>query len=80
MMHAEDIKRTLSTIIALSGTLLSLPSNAYIGPGAGIGMIGSLIAVVVVVLVIVLGLVIYPIRMMRKKRRQEAEKAQTSES
>lgn len=41
---------------------------AYLGPGAGLGMIGSLIGVAVVVLVSVLGLVIYPLRMLRKRR------------
>lgn len=43
-------------------------AHAYLGPGAGLGMIGSLIAIVVVGLVIVLGLVVYPIRMMRKRK------------
>lgn len=43
------------------------PAFAYLGPGAGLGMIGSLIAIVVVGLVIVLGLVVYPIRMLRKR-------------
>lgn len=46
------------------------PALAYLGPGAGLGMIGSLIAIVVVGLVIVLGLVVYPIRMLRKRKSQ----------
>lgn len=47
---------------------------AYLGPGAGLGMIGSLIAIVVVGLVIVLGLVVYPIRMLRKRKADSSSK------
>jgi hypothetical protein len=50
--------------------LASSPALAYLGPGAGLGMIGSLIAIVVVGVVIVLGLVVYPIRMLRKRKAQ----------
>lgn len=59
---------------ALPGFLLLLlaPASAlaYLGPGAGLGMIGSLIAIVVVSLIVVLGLVVYPIRLMRKRKMQ----------
>jgi len=36
---------------------------AYIGPGAGLGFLGSLLAVVAVIAVGVLGLVIYPLKL-----------------
>ena len=45
------------------------PAHAYLGPGAGLGMIGSLIALVIVVLVILFGLILYPIRRFIKRRR-----------
>lgn len=59
----------------LGSLLLLAPASAfaYLGPGAGLGMIGSLIAIVVVVLVIVLGLVVYPIRKLRQRRMQAAK-------
>lgn len=38
-------------------------------------MIGSLIAIAIVALIVVLGLVIYPIRLMRKKRREKAQQS-----
>ena len=58
--------------------LLMASSNAlaYLGPGAGLGMIGSLIAILVVGLVIIFGLVLYPIRVLR---RRNAEKHATVE-
>jgi hypothetical protein len=41
---------------------------AYIGPGAGLGMIGSVIAIVIAVLVVLVGLIIYPIRWVIRRR------------
>jgi hypothetical protein len=55
-------------LASLLVSFASTPALAYLGPGAGLGMIGSLIAVILVASVIVLGLVIYPIRLMRKRR------------
>jgi hypothetical protein len=36
---------------------------AYVGPGAGLSFLGSLLAVVVVIAVGLLGLVIYPLKL-----------------
>lgn len=41
---------------------------AYIGPGAGLGMIGSVIAIIIAVLIVVIGLIIYPIRRVMRHR------------
>jgi hypothetical protein len=41
---------------------------AYIGPGAGLGMIGSVIAIIIAVLIVVVGLIIYPIRRVMKRK------------
>ena len=79
-MQTNKNKKLLLALTGFITTLASFPASAYIGPGAGLGMVGSLIAIVVVVLVIVLGLVIYPIRMMRKKRRAAAAKSAEPES
>lgn len=59
---------SMTFICVLSTLSFSNPAAAYLGPGAGLGMIGSLIAIVVVALVVVLGLIIYPIRMIRKRK------------
>jgi hypothetical protein len=45
---------------------------AYVGPGAGLGMVGSLIAVLGVVLIAMLGLLILPFRMLQKRRQVRA--------
>lgn len=69
----------LSVFIGFIGVSYASAAEAYLGPGAGLGMVGSLIAILLVVLVIVLGLVIYPIKLLRKKRRSLASRAQESE-
>jgi hypothetical protein len=52
--------------------LIAAPAAAYMGPGAGLGMIGSLVAVIGAVLIALLGIVILPVRMILKKRRKAA--------
>ena len=59
--------------MCLTGT-----ADAYIGPGAGLGLVGFLIAVIIAVLVIFLGLILYPIKMLKKyiqaKKQSKKEK------
>jgi hypothetical protein len=52
-------------IAAIPGT-----AAAYMGPGAGLGMLGSLIAVIAAVGIALLGIVLLPLRMIMKKRRK----------
>lgn len=82
-MNVYRIRRWQS--LAALGSLLVLmigiaPANAwettvsiaYIGPGPGLGLIGSLLAVLVAILLGFLGLVLYPLRLLRKWRRDRA--------
>lgn len=60
-------------ILALIAVTLSPdPALAYIGPGAGLGMIGSLIAVLGAVVLALVGLFVLPFRMLMKRRKQKA--------
>ena len=53
--------------IMMPGTAL-----AYIGPGAGLGALGSLVAVLGAVLLAVVGLLVLPFRMLARRRRAKA--------
>lgn len=65
------MNRTLILASLFVGSLLvALPAAAYMGPGAGLGMLGSLAAVVGAVLIAIFGLVIVPIRMFLRRRRK----------
>lgn len=45
-------------------------ADAYIGPGMGAGLIGTVFGVVGALLLAIIGIVYYPIKRMLKKRRQ----------
>jgi hypothetical protein len=47
--------------------VVPLAAQAYVGPGAGVGMIGSLLAVLGAVLLAIVGLVLWPLRMIKKR-------------
>ena len=58
------------------------PAIAYMGPGAGLGMLSSLFAVLGVVLLALLGAILFPIRMLlkfiRKRSRSEGQRQAAS--
>lgn len=62
-------KSFLAGIIMTSGLIVPALASAYVGPGAGITMLGALWALVVTVAVAVGAVLFYPIRMLIKKRK-----------
>ena len=57
-------------IIAVSlGALWSAPALAYIGPGAGITMLGALWGVVVAIALAIGAVLLWPIRILFRRRR-----------
>jgi len=61
-------------ILFLAAMVAATSAAAYMGPGAGLGMLGSLVAVVGAVLVAVVGLLVLPVRMLLKRRRKAQQK------
>lgn len=53
-------------VIALLAAV-PLVAHAYVGPGAGLGMLASLLAVVAAMLLSIVGLILWPWRMLRKR-------------
>ena len=55
---------------------------AYIGPGAGISVLGSLLGILISIVVAIAAIVMWPIRKMMKKRKAAAvaETAETVDS
>jgi hypothetical protein len=58
--------------VFLAAMLAAGPAAAYMGPGAGLGMLGSLLALLGVLLLALAGLVALPVRMLLKRRRKSA--------
>jgi hypothetical protein len=53
-------------VIALFAAM-PLLAHAYVGPGAGLGMLASLFAVVGAMLLSIVGLILWPWRVLRKR-------------
>ena len=65
--------RFLQIILLTTVTLLCpLLASAYVGPGAGIGLIGALGGLIVAILLAFGVILIWPVRMMLRKRKARA--------
>lgn len=69
------MKSLFTTAASLATLLAVLPQSAlaYIGPGAGVSAIGTVIALVGAVLLAILGFVWYPIKRLRNKPKKNKE-------
>lgn len=78
MTRNGDWKRVVTAGVGVAGVLTAAPAVAaeelfaYIGPGAGLGMLGALFAVLAFVALALLGPILYPIRLIRRRMRQRA--------
>ena len=68
----------------LVGMLLAPMAMAYIGPGSGISVIGSLLGLLATILLTVAAIALFPFRKMMKKRAQakaaEGEEAEPADN
>ncbi len=51
--------------------IVSMPAAAYVGPGAGLSMIGSLVGVLSVLALAGVGVLLYPLQGLRKRLRRD---------
>lgn len=72
--------RSILAPLVAAWTCLIMPAaaHAYIGPGAGLSAIGSLLALIAAIAVAIFGFLWYPIKSYRRKRRQAAESARAA--
>jgi len=63
----------VAAALAIAAVSAATPAMAYVGPGAGLTLIGSLVAVVAAAVLALLGLVLFPIRMALKSLRAAKE-------
>jgi hypothetical protein len=66
------------TILLLA--LAAGTAEAYVGPGAGISVLGSLLGILATILVAIGAIVFWPIRKLMKRRKSAAAAAQSTES
>ena len=60
-----------ATLLLLASILFPAPAWAYIGPGLGAGAIAAALAVLGSILLGIFSVIYYPIKRLRKKRRNE---------
>ena len=63
--------------LALMVVVASGPALAYIGPGAGVTVIGAVLGILATVAVVIFSLLWYPVRRLRAKRKREIADAGT---
>ena len=66
--------------IALALSLFATPAFAYIGPGAGITVLGALWGVVVAVVLAVAAVLLWPVRALFRRRPRSTPPAEVSTS
>jgi hypothetical protein len=66
-------------ILATISIFICSPASAYLGPGAGLSAIGSILALIAAILLIAVGFLWYPIkRLLGKSRTQQNENSEKS--
>ena len=69
-------RSTIFLILASTLTILFCdPAMAYIGPGAGITMLGAIWSVIVAVVLALCAVIFWPIRILLRRRRNRTAKA-----
>ena len=69
-MNSRHIRNS-ATLLVLAAAALPVVAHAYVGPGAGLGLLAALWGLVAAVGVAVFYVVMWPIRRMRRRRKAE---------
>lgn len=74
-------KPELASAILIAAMVASTPTAAYVGPGAGITLLGALWAVIAAVVLAIGGLLVWPIRLwLLRRKAASAEKKDGTET
>lgn len=68
----------LKVLLIAATLLLCTPAMAYIGPGAGISVLGSLLGILATIVVAIAAIVMWPLRKVMKKRRKAAQASEAT--
>ncbi len=73
------MKYSPALLAAVVPCLLPAASHAYIGPGAGLGAVGTAIAFLAAIVLLVVGFVWYPVKRILRRRRVAGDKTERVE-
>lgn len=71
MTTSSQTRKTAAAAAAIAAGLLPTAAFAYVGPGAGLSLLGALWALLVAVGLAVAFVVAWPVRRMLRRRRQQ---------
>jgi ABC-type transport system involved in cytochrome bd biosynthesis fused ATPase/permease subunit len=71
LMRISRIAVTLSVVVLFVMANTST-AWAYVGPGAGLGILGTLLAVLIATLASVFGLILWLVRMIKRRKKGQA--------
>ena len=66
--------------IVFGTAIIPLPVAAYVGPGAGLSALGSLLALLAAVVVAIVGFLWYPLKRILRKRRAPAMQVEADQN
>lgn len=73
-------RRAFVAAIGLAGLATSAPALAYVGPGAGLSVIGSILALVGALFLALVGFIWYPIKRWRNATKARTELSERKEN
>ncbi|WP_422027746.1 hypothetical protein [Roseovarius sp.] len=77
-MHPVFKKSRHAAALAVAAVFVPAAAQAYVGPGAGLTAIGTMIALFAGIVLAIIGFVWYPLKRMMKNRSKPAERAEPS--
>jgi hypothetical protein len=73
------VNRNATRLLLAAAAVIPVPVYAYVGPGAGLGAIGTVIALLGAILLGIVGFVWYPIkRLLNRSKQDDAVEDETS--
>ncbi|MGH8249920.1 MAG: hypothetical protein ACREVI_04360 [Steroidobacteraceae bacterium] len=72
MAHTGRMRRVATACAGMMSSIFASAALAYVGPGAGLGMVVAFFAMILAVLATLFGLVLWPIRYLARRRKAAA--------
>jgi len=70
----------LRILVLFLPTFFASPAFAYVGPGAGISVLGSLLGILATILVAIGAIIFWPVRKFMKRKKARAESTATADT
>jgi hypothetical protein len=80
MSLTRKLKGPVCAALAALAMAIAPAAMAYIGPGAGLGVLGALLAVLGGIVVTLFGIVLLPMRLLRRRKKPTSAESTSDEA